>query len=315
MSKFLNLIDGRLIPTFGFGTWQLSDQDAYTAVKLVFIYAIEEAGYIHIDCGVAYLNEEAVGKANNDVLAKGIIKREELFVTTKCWHTCHTRERVLNCCKQSLQKLKIEYIDYYLIHSPIGFKECDELIPKDADGNIIYSDVDYLETWQGMEDCFNAGLVKSIGLSNFNAEQIQRVLNACKVKPVLLQIESHPYLNQPDLHKFCKSKGIVVVAFGALGSPVRPWGTDNEPSLFSDSTVNDIASRHKKTAAQVLIRYQVQREIAVVVKSANPSRIKSNYDIFDFELNSDEMKMIDCLDRNYRYFLFPQHQHHKYYPF
>ncbi|RWS21756.1 aldose reductase-like protein [Leptotrombidium deliense] len=222
---------------------------------------------------------------------------------------------VLECCKQSLKNLKIDYIDLYLIHWPTGFQEGQKLFPLDKDGNLIFSSVDYVETWHGMEDCFERGLAKSIGLSNFNSQQIQRVLNACKVKPVVNQIECHPYLNQSKMIDFCKSHGILVTAYSPLGSADRLFASANDPILMSDKTLKSIAEKHGKSVAQILIRYQVQRGIVVIPKSVTPSRILSNIDVFDFELTEDDMSKINNLNRDFRYITNEAFKQHIHYPF
>ncbi|RWS23290.1 uncharacterized protein B4U80_07110 [Leptotrombidium deliense] len=303
--------NGISVPTVGLGTWKSKPGEVYAAVK----YAIEEAGYRHIDCALAYQNEDEVGKAINETISKGIVKREDLFITTKCWNTYHSRNKVMECCKESLSKLKLEYVDLYLIHWPMGFKEGGELFPKDADDNILYSDIDYLETYKGMEDCFNSGLIKSIGLSNFNSEQIKRVLDACTVKPVMNQVECHPYNNQTKLINFCEALGITITAYSPLGTPDRPWAAATDPSLLEEPKLEEIAKKYNKSTAQVLIRYQVQRGVVVIPKSVTPARIKSNIEVFDFELNADDMIAIDGFERGYRFLQLAQHKKHPYYPF
>ncbi|RWR99051.1 aldose reductase-like protein, partial [Dinothrombium tinctorium] len=298
MAASLKLNNGLLMPLLGLGTWNAPPNQVYEAVR----YAIEEAGYRHIDCALVYQNEDEVGKAIKYVIDKGVVKREDLFIVSKCWSTYHSRERVLLGCKESLSKLGLDYLDLYLIHWPMGFAEGGELMPRDESGKIIFSDVDFVETWQGMEDCYNAGLVKSIGLSNFNSEQIERILSMAKIKPVNNQVECHPYFNSAKLIDFCRKRDIVVTAWAPLCRPGYQGTNTQDYSLLEDAVIKAIAKKHNKTAAQVAIRYQIQRAVGVIPKSVTPSRILENSQVFDFELSAEEMAAIDKLDRGMRLF-------------
>ncbi|RWS01922.1 aldo-keto reductase-like protein [Dinothrombium tinctorium] len=311
MASILKLSNGRMVPALGLGTWLSKPDEVFEAVR----YAIAEAGYRHIDCAYVYLNEKEIGKAIKEVIDKGIVQREELFITSKCWSTFHSREKVMKCCKQSLSDLGLEYLDLYLIHLPMGFAEDREIYPKDASGNFIYSDVDYVETWQGMEDCYDIGLVKSLGLSNFNSEQIVRILSKAKVKPVMLQVECHPYLNQTQLIDFCKKHNILVTGYSPFGSPERPGAKPGDLSLLDDLKLKEIADKYNKTTAQILLRYQVERGVIPIPKSVNPSRIWSNIQIFDFNLNQEDISLINGLSRNHRYISAEFLRDHKYFPY
>lgn len=168
------------------------------------------------------------------------------------------------------------------------------------DGKLETSDVDYMDTWKEMEKMVEKGLTKSIGLSNFNESQIQRVLDNCKIKPVTNQVECHPYLNQIKLMNFCKSKGITITAYSPLGSPDRPWAKPDDPQLTEDPKIKAIANKYKKTAAQICIKYQLQRGNIVIPKSVTKSRIIENINVFDFELTSEDISTIDTFDCNGR---------------
>lgn len=182
----------------------------------------------------------------------------------------------------------------------MAYKEDGELFPADADGKTAYSDVDYLDTWKEMEKLVELGLAKSIGISNFNSKQVERVLAIAKIKPVTNQVECHPYLAQTKLSAFCASRDIVITAYSPLGSPNRPWAKPEDPQLMEDPKIVAIAKKYNKTSAQILIRYQIQRGHVVIPKSVTKSRIQSNFEVFDFELTEDDMKLITSFDCNGR---------------
>lgn len=302
--------NGEKYPIFGLGTWKSKPGEVTQAVKDAIA-----CGYRHIDCAYAYGNENEVGAAIKAKIDDGTVKREDLFITSKCWNTFHSKNLVISCLKESLFSLGVQYLDLYLIHWPMGYKEGGDKMPKDSSGKFIYSDVDYVETWQGMEEAVRSGLVKSIGVSNFSKKQIERVMEEGQIKPVVNQIECHPYLNQKKMMEFCRSKDIYVAAYSPLGSPDRPWAKPGDPQLMEDPKIIAIAEKYKKTPAQILIRYQIQRENIVIPKSVTKSRIESNIQVFDFSLSSEDMQTIDSFDCNGRVLHLNWVNDHKYYPF
>lgn len=179
----------------------------------------------------------------------------------------------------------------------MAYKEGDVLFPADADGKIIFSDVDWLDTWREMEKAVDDGLVKSIGVSNFNKRQLERLLANCKIPPVANQVECHPYLLQKKLSSFCKEKNIVITAYSPLGSPSRPWVQPGDPILLDEPKIKALAEKYKRDAGQILIRYQIQRGHSVIPKSVTKSRISSNFNVFDFELTDGDIKEIESFER------------------
>lgn len=302
------LNDGNKIPVIGLGTWRSKPDEVSTAVR----YAID-IGYRHIDCAYIYGNEKEVGQAIISKIREGVVKRDELFITTKLWHSFHRPTLVESALRQQLDNLGLDYVDLYLMHSPFAYKEGIEDIPFNKVGNVEYSDVDYIDTWAAMEELIPKGLTKSIGVANFNIKQISRLCMNCASLPVVNQIECNPYFRQKKLIQFCNFKGILISAFCPLGFP--PYIQHTGESFLDDFRLKSLARRYRKSAAQVALRYQIQRNIIVVPDSANPVKIRENIDIFDFQIQPEYMEKIDMLDRNKRTCWFPTAMHHKYYPF
>ncbi|XP_017912810.1 PREDICTED: dihydrodiol dehydrogenase 3 isoform X2 [Capra hircus] len=272
----VKLNDGHFIPVLGFGTFAPPEVPKSEALE-VTKFAIE-VGFRHIDSAHLYQNEEQVGQAIRSKIADGTVKREDVFYTSKLWSTSLRPELVRPALEKSLNNLQLDYVDLYIIHFPVALK--------------------------ALEKCKDAGLTKSIGVSNFNHKQLEKILNKprLKYKPVCNQVECHPYLNQSKLLDFCKSHDIVLVAYGALGSQrLKEWVNPNLPFLLEDPVLSAIAKKHKQTPAVVALRYQIQRGVVVLAKSYNKKRIKENIQVFDFELTPEDMKAIDGLNSSIRY--------------
>ena len=265
----------------------------------------------HLDCAGGYGNEAEVGAG---IVASGVA-RSEIFITSKLWNTKHHPEDVEAACRKTLADLGVDYLDLYLIHWPVAFQRGDNMFPKNEDGTIKYdTEIHPTTTWLAMEKLVEKGLTKSIGLSNFNSVQIADVLEKGSVKPVTNQVECHPYLGQAKLLDFCKERGITITAYSPLGSPDRPWAQPGEPLLLDDPKIKAIATKHSKSPAQVLIRWQVQRGVIVIPKSVTLTRIEENANVFDFQLSVEEMKEIESFDCNGRLIL-PLWNAHPHFPF
>ncbi|XP_073506343.1 aldo-keto reductase family 1 member C1-like [Phyllobates terribilis] len=314
-SLFMN--DGNRIPMLGFGTYApeyfpVAESESATEVAI-------EVGFRHIDGAYYYANEKEVGRAIKKKIDDGTVKREELFYTGKLWSTFHKSELVEPNVRQSLETLQMDYMDLLIIHWPFSLQAGGDLIPIDENGKLLFdTSTDLCTIWEAMEKCKDAGLVKSIGVSNFNRRQLELILNkpGLKYKPVLNQIECHPYLNQNKLLEYCKSKDILVSGYSVLGSHRhKDWVDQNSPAVLEDQVLAEIGKKYGKTSAHVAIRYQIQRGVVAITKSYNPARIRENFKVFDFELTSEDMKTIDRLNRNLRYMEIPQFGAHPEYPF
>uniref|UniRef100_A0A8C3TAN5 NADP-dependent oxidoreductase domain-containing protein n=2 Tax=Chelydra serpentina TaxID=8475 RepID=A0A8C3TAN5_CHESE len=298
----IKMNDGNKIPAVGFGTYspdavQKSKCEEATKVAI-------EVGFRHIDGAFVYGTEEEVGRAIHEKIEDGTVKREDIFYTGKLGSTFHRPELVRSCLEQSLKKLKFDYLDLFIIHIPVSLKPGPDLSPMDENGKLIFDIVDLRQTWEAMEACKDAGLVKSIGVSNFNRRQLEMILNkpGLKYKPVLNQVECHPYLNQSKLLTFCKSKDILLEAYCALGSQRdKMWIDQSTPVLLEDPVLGAIAKKYNQSPALVALRYQLQRGIVVLFKSFTRKRIEENFQVFDFQLSEEDMKTIDGLNKNLRY--------------
>ena len=265
--KKLSLNNGSsAMPALGFGTLIPDPVATRVATK-----AALEAGFRLLDTAERYRTETEVGEAMQEVFQEGKIQRDDVFVITKLWNTNHRPERVKPAFEASLKKLKLDFIDLYLIHTPFAFQPGDDQDPRDANGNVIYDKtVTLLDTWRALEGLVDDGRCKAIGLSDVNLEQVQRIFDVARIKPAVVHVESHPYLPEWELLNYCKQNGIVLQAFA-------PLGHSSEPKLLEDPVITAVARRVNKTPAQVLLAWAIQRGTALLTTSKTPSRIKENF--------------------------------------
>lgn len=259
----LKLNNGQMIPQLGLGVFKVQDADDLKA-------AVSEAlkdGYRHFDTATIYHNEEWLGEA----LAESDVKREELFITSKVWNSNTTYDETIAAFHESLKKLQTDYLDLYLIHWP-------------SEG--------YNEKWRAMESLYKDGLIKAIGVSNFEKPHMEKLMTTATIKPAVDQVETHPYFQQKELNDYLKSIDIAHEAWGPLGQ--------GKGNVLEDPVLTKIAEAHGKTVAQVILRWHLQRDIIVIPKSVHAERIAQNIDVFDFSLTDEEMSMIASIDKNQR---------------
>ncbi|XP_023018756.2 aldo-keto reductase family 1 member B1 [Leptinotarsa decemlineata] len=290
-----SMLNGLKIPAIGLGTWQCTNApELETALDTAL-----ECGYRHIDTAFVYQNEEIIGGVLKKWFTSGKLKREDLFITTKLPLYGVHEDRVEMFMDKSLKNLGLDYVDLYLIHFPVGTQynengQFDHRKPEKSD---------HIAIWKKMEEQVNAGKTKSIGVSNFNERQIEKIWNNCRIEPACLQVELQIYLQQPDLVNYCHLKKIAVVAYSPLASPqynnfIGVFGIEPKelPNVFTNPTVKQIAEKHKKSSAQIALRYLIEKDIIPIPKSVTPSRIRENFQVFDFNLDTDDMKKLEKLD-------------------
>jgi len=277
------------MPALGFGTLIADPVATRQATK-----AALEAGFRHFDCAERYRNEQAVGDAMQDVFQAGAIGRKDVFVTTKLWNNNHRPERVAPAFEASRRRLQLDTLDCYLIHTPFAFQPGDEQEPKDERGQIVYdSGVTLVETWRALERLVDEGKCGAIGLSNVNLEKLREIVEAARIKPAVVEVESHPYLPEWELLDYCRQQGIVLLAFAALGHAM-------EPRLLDDPAIVAIARRLDRTPAQVALAWAVQRGTALLTTSVNTNRIRENFEVS--ALPEDAMQEIrDAVTANVRF--------------
>ena len=265
---YIEFYNGNQMPMLGLGTFRVENDDTCKeAVK----HAIE-SGYHSIDTAKVYGNEEQVGQGIKEGLESTGLNREDIFVTSKLFFEDFGRKNVAQAYETSIQKLGLDYLDLYLVHWP-GTNEAV-----------------MIDTWKGMEDLYKDNRVKNIGVSNFNPDHFEALLAQVSIKPVINQVEFHPYFTQEKLRKYLEAQNIYM----------ESWSPFMNAQILNDETLNEIGKEVNKSAAQVIIKWNMQHNVVVIPKSVTSSRIEENIDVFDFELSADQMKRIDDLNKDQR---------------
>lgn len=301
---------GDKMPLVGLGTWKIPKD-----VVAMQVEAAIKLGYRHLDCACDYGNEEEVGAGIKAAIDSGVVTRKDLWITSKLWNTYHAKKNVTPACKKSLSDLGLDYVDLYLIHFPIALKYVDfaDRYPPEwafdtAKGMIPLQieESTLRETWEGMEELVGAGLAKNIGVCNYNSALLADLFKYAKVKPAVLQIEGHPFLQQATLIKFAKNQGLAITAFSSFGAPsyhgLFEFAKDPKNDLLTHSVIKAIADEHKKSTGEVLLRWATQRGIIVIPKSADAGRLQQNLGCTGgFDLTEANFKAIEALDRKLRF--------------
>ncbi|KAH8307313.1 hypothetical protein KR044_009965 [Drosophila immigrans] len=308
MAPKIKLSSGYEMPVLGFGTYALKGYQCSTAIH----YAVE-TGFRHFDTAYSYENEKEVGEAIRTQIQMGNVSRENIFLTTKLWNTHHDPRDVRRICEKQLDALGFEYIDLYLMHFPVGFKHmCDEILTPMEGDKVQTTEIDYIDTWRAMEELVKLGLVRSIGVSNFNMEQVQRIIQCSSSKPVVNQVEVWPGFMQKDLVDYCRYNGIIVTAYSPLGQPDREHHT---PIYFFSEGMKRLVKRYKRTASQIVLRYLIDYGVVPIPKAGNPVHIKENLNIFDFQLNENDVRALRGIKPKSRIVNYEAVKDHSFYPF
>ncbi|GLJ06321.1 hypothetical protein SUGI_0036330 [Cryptomeria japonica] len=293
---------GAQIPLIGLGTVSADqNEEDITAAVITAL----QVGYRHFDTASMYKSERPLGKALNTAFQNGLVKREDVFVTTKLWNTEH--DDPVTAIKSSLKNLQLDYVDLYLIHWPIKLRKeaplsgaldrkptklTTEVNPYSGPKEEDFLPLDLKSTWQGMEQCLEMGLTKAIGVSNFSSKKIEDLLSHAKIPPAVVQVEMHPQWQQKKLRDYCSKHNIHVSAWSPLGAPNTPWGSN---LVMDDPIIHEISQKYGKTRAQVMLRWGVEQGVSVLPKSYNTDRIFSNFQIFDWSLTPEDHDKIGML--------------------
>lgn len=303
----LQLPDGGQLPSIGLGCWKLPDEIAPSIVQEAI-----RVGYRHIDSACDYGNEVAVGAGLNQAFSDGLCRRDDVWVTSKLWNTYHDPKHVRPAVERTLKDLQLDELDLYHVHFPISqaFIPFEERYPPGwffdpdaAEPAMQPVAIPISDTWGAMEELVTAGLVKRIGVCNFSTALLRDLLSHASVRPAVHQVEMHPYLTQPKLLRFCENEQIPITAFSPFGAASYVsigMATENE-SVLLDPVVTTIAKDVDRTAAQVALRWAVQRGTAVIPKTQTPQRLIENLSVFDFELSAEQMSQIENLNRHQRF--------------
>jgi len=303
----IKLASGADVPSVGLGFWKID-----RAVAADVVQSSIDVGYRHFDAACDYGNEAEVGQGLAAAISSGKVRRDELWVTSKLWNTYHRGEHVRQAVKRSLADLQLDYLDLYLVHFPISLAYVPIehryppgwfYDPKTTSPAMKPDLVPIRETWEAMQELVREGLVREIGVSNFGTSLLRDLMSYATIPPAMLQIELHPYLTQEKLLRFCQESSIAVTGFSPLGA--ESYFSINmakpDEGVITLPIVQSIAAKYKRSAAQVVLRWGVQRGTAIVPKTSNLERLRENLALFDFELTAEEMKTISGLNQNRRF--------------
>ena len=278
--------NGDAIPQFGLGTRRSEPSEAYRAVKEAL-----RIGYRHIDCAAIYGNEKEVGQALRDSFREGILRREELFVTSKLWNSHHAPQDVEPAIRQTLSDLGLDYVDLYLIHWPLAFRKGVGM-PQSKDDLIPLERIPLSQTWEAMEKLVDGKLARHIGVSNFSIEAIEKLNDGARIRPEMNQIEIHPYMQQDRMVNYCRDTGLLVTAYSPLGS--------HGNRVLKDPVVVAVAQKHGCTPAQAVLAWLMARDIVVIPKSVHEQRLRENFEATDVALDEDDMRRMASIERHER---------------
>lgn len=295
--KYLTFKNNDKMPALGLGTWKSAKGEVYEVVRKAI-----EIGYRHFDCAFFYGNEAEIGQAIADAIKNGEVTREELWITSKLWNNRHRKEDVKAAFDITLKDLGLDYLDLYLIHWPVALQYNIGYSQK-GDDLISLTEIPLSETWRELINLQEKGLTKHIGVSNFSIKKINQITDETGVMPEVVQVESHPFLQQKDLMNFATEKGIFLTGYCPLGSADRPAARilESEPKLFQNQTIIEIAKEKGVSPAQIMLAWAINRGASAIPKSVNPERLKENLAAADLSLSAEEMAKMSSLDLHYRY--------------
>jgi len=331
---YVTLASGHSMPLVGLGTWKAPAGVTARAVETAI-----KAGYRNIDTANDYNNEPEIGEAIKKCIAEGIVTRDELFIQSKLWQANHRPEHVEVDIAETLKDLQLDYVDSYIIHWPMACPSSGKvaavrkdgacagtmkdgkhpMFPMDEDNYFLADkDMHFVETWKALESLVDRGLVKSIGISNFNKRQVEEVVKNARHPVSILQNECHPYLQQKDLVDLCRFRNIVFQAFSPLGSGSTNYAKNPSPTgtiPLDDKHIATLGRKYQKEPGQIMLKWALQRGTSVISKSVNPDRIISNFQLFDWELSAADMQSFDTINCGWRHLLWGETSHHPNYPF
>ena len=294
--KYLSFQNGDQIPALGLGTWKSEPGQVRKAV----VWAIE-AGFRHLDCAKIYQNEKEVGEGIEIAIRSGLVKREDLFVTSKLWNNAHKVDQVKPALEKTLKDLGLDYLDLYLVHWPLAFKS-GVTFAQEREDFYTYEEAPLSATWQAMQLMKEIGLTRHIGVSNFNQNKLNELASLPGQQPEMNQVEMHPFLPQADLVNYCKSRAILMTAYSPLGSPdSRSEKHADDPKLLTNDKIKKIADQHGASVGQVLIAWSIARDIAVIPKSTNRGRIEENFKAAELQLSESDLQELANMGVKHRF--------------